>query len=160
MNPLTPANFNSELLVIGYGNTLRRDDGVGPKVAEAIESQKLPGVRVIVCHQLTPELAELISQSRAVVFVDADAKAKGEVKLREIEAGDAGQILAHATDPRSLLGLARQLFGRNPKAWSLAIPVEDLGFGDGLSPRAAAGSEIAVREIQSLAAFEQAKNAW
>ncbi len=147
-------SIETEMLVIGYGNTLRRDDGVGPKVAEAVEAQKLPGVRVIVCHQLTPELAAPVSQARAVVFVDADAKSKGGVELREIEAGDAGQILAHATDPHSLLALAKKIFGRSPKAWALAIPVEDLGFGDGLSPRAAAGFEVALKQIQSLAVRE------
>jgi Ni,Fe-hydrogenase maturation factor len=30
------------LLVIGYGNTLRRDDGVGPRVADAIAALALP----------------------------------------------------------------------------------------------------------------------
>ena len=30
--PSAPAG----LLVIGYGNTLRRDDGIGPKVAEVV----------------------------------------------------------------------------------------------------------------------------
>jgi len=151
VNPAIAAKIETELLVIGYGNTLRRDDGVGPKVAEAVAEMDLPGVRVITRHQLVPELAEPISRARAAVFVDADAKAKGEVELREIEPGDAGQILAHATNPSSLLALAKQIFGRSPKAWSLAIPVEDLGFGDGLSLRAHAGFEIAVEKIQSLA---------
>ena len=32
------------ILVIGYGNTLRGDDGVGPKVAEAVAALALPGV--------------------------------------------------------------------------------------------------------------------
>jgi hydrogenase maturation protease len=140
-----------ELLIIGYGNTLRRDDGVGPKVAEAVAALNLPGVQAIVRHQLVPELAGPISQARAVVFVDADAKAAGEAELRPIMADSGGQILAHATDPRSLLALAEKIFGRNPQAWLLAIPVEDLGIGDGLSPRAAAGFQIALKEIQSLA---------
>jgi hypothetical protein len=33
--------------VIGYGNTLRGDDGIGPAVAEAVAALGLPGVRVI-----------------------------------------------------------------------------------------------------------------
>ena len=39
--------MDSYLLVIGYGNTLRRDDGVGPRVAEAVEGLRLAGVRTI-----------------------------------------------------------------------------------------------------------------
>jgi hypothetical protein len=30
----------TKLIVIGYGNTLRRDDGVGPKVAEAVADSR------------------------------------------------------------------------------------------------------------------------
>ena len=56
-----------DFLVIGYGNTLRGDDGVGPRVAEAVGKLNLPGVRTLICQQLSPEHAELISQARAVV---------------------------------------------------------------------------------------------
>jgi hydrogenase maturation protease len=144
-------NQPSGLLVIGYGNTLRRDDGVGVKVAEAVETLNLPGVRTLVCHQLTPELAESISQARTVVFVDAAVDANGEAELVEVQPANAAQILAHATDPRSLLALAKQLFGRCPRAWSVGIPVEDLGFGDGLSSRATTGFKVALEKIQTLA---------
>ena len=36
----SPANSSPRpvLLVIGYGNTLRGDDGVGPRVADAVEA--------------------------------------------------------------------------------------------------------------------------
>ena len=44
-----------DFLVIGYGNTLRGDDGVGPRVAVAVEDLQLPGVRTLVCQLLTPE---------------------------------------------------------------------------------------------------------
>lgn len=138
-------------LVIGYGNTLRRDDGVGVKVAEAIAAMELPGVEVITRHQLVPELAAAVSEVDAVVFVDADAVTTGTVELRPIEADEGvGRILAHATDPRSLLALAKKIFGGAPKAWALAIPVNDFGFGDGLSPRALEGFHAAVKQISDL----------
>ncbi|HEY9173382.1 MAG TPA: hydrogenase maturation protease, partial [Verrucomicrobiae bacterium] len=56
----------ADLLVIGYGNTLRRDDGIGPKVAEAVAELNLPGVRSLACPQLTPELAEPIAHAKRV----------------------------------------------------------------------------------------------
>ena len=64
--------IETELLVIGYGNSLRRDDGVGPRVAEAIEELQLPGVRTLVCQLLTPEFADPIARARRVIFVDAE----------------------------------------------------------------------------------------
>ncbi|MGC9940849.1 MAG: hydrogenase maturation protease [Verrucomicrobiota bacterium] len=140
-----------EFLVIGYGNTLRRDDGVGVKVAEAVAALNLPGVNVITRHQLVPELAGVLSQARAVIFVDAAADADADLEPREVQAGEDSQILAHAADPRSLLALSTQIFGRCPPAWCLAIPVQDFGFGDGLSAHAEAGLQAAVQQIRQLA---------
>ena len=56
------------ILVIGYGNELRRDDGLGPRVAASLAG---PGVRALAVRQLTPELAEEVATARLVVFVDA-----------------------------------------------------------------------------------------
>ena len=103
------------LLVIGYGNTLRSDDGVGAKVAAAVDELGLPGVAALVRHQLTPELAEPISEARAVVFVDAAVDAATEVQLRPLEPAAGAQLMAHAADPRTLLALPQQLFGRCPE---------------------------------------------
>src|SRR5690242_16044076 len=84
------------LLIIGYGNTLRRDDGVGPRVAEAVESMALPGVRALPCPMLTPELADPIARAQRVIFVDAAVDAPREVQLRELAPADSSQIMAHA----------------------------------------------------------------
>ena len=140
------------LLVIGYGSTLRRDDGVGPAVAGEVEDRRLPGVRTVACTQLTPELAETLSRARAAVFVDASLDRSGRVRMRRLEPADASQaqILAHATDPRALLALSRTLYGRAPRAWMLTIPVADLGFGEELSVTARDGLRKALRAIRAL----------
>jgi len=139
------------LLVIGYGNTLRRDDGVGPRVAAAVGAMNLPGVQALAQHQLVPELAEPVANAAAVIFVDADVNAQGEIALREVMARGEGEVFAHAADPSSLLALAGQLFGRQPPAWTLSIPVADLGFGEGVSPRAEAGFQVALELIRAHA---------
>jgi len=139
------------LLVIGYGNTLRRDDGVGPKVAETVGALRLPGVRTLISQQLSPEHAEPISQARVVIFVDAAVDAPNEVQLRKLEPNESSQLMAHAANPRTMLALARDVFGHSPEAWWLTIPAVKLGFGEELSPETAAGFSEAVRRIQSLA---------
>jgi hydrogenase maturation protease len=138
------------LLVIGYGNTLRGDDGVGPRVAEAVASLDLPDVRALVCPQLSPEHADLISKARVAIFVDAAVDAPREVQLRKLAPAGTTQLMAHAADPRTLLALARDVFGRAPEAWLVTIPVETLEFGETLSPVAQRGLEQAVRKIQNL----------
>jgi len=139
------------LLVIGYGNTLRRDDGVGPKVAEAASALCLPGVRTLACPLLTPELAEAISRARVVIFVDAAVDAPQEVQLRQLAPAASSQVMAHAASPATMLALARDVFGHAPEAWWLTIPVEDLGIGEEFSPLARRGFETAMQEIRKCA---------
>jgi hydrogenase maturation protease len=139
------------LLVLGYGNTLRSDDGVGPRVADAVAALALPGVRALVCPLLTPELADPVSQARVVIFVDAAVDAPREVQMRKLAPAGTSQIMAHAASPATLLALARDVFGRAPEAWWLTIPAEDLGIGEELSPLAQRGFEIAVQEVKKCA---------
>jgi hydrogenase maturation protease len=139
------------LLVIGYGNTLRRDDGVGPKVAEAVAALTLPGVRALACPLLTPELAEGVARAEVVIFVDAAVDAPREVQMRPLVPAASSQIMAHAASPATLLALARDVFGHAPKAWWLTIPVEELGIGEELSALARRGFERAVEEVRKWA---------
>lgn len=147
------------ILVIGYGNTLRRDDGVGPRVAEAVEALRLPGVRTLVCQQLSPEHADPISLADTVVFVDAAVDAPTEVQFRRLEPGDTTQLMAHAADPRTMLALSRDVFGHVPKAWWLTIPAVEMSFGEDLSPEAERGMSEAVGRIRKLAVFK-AESGW
>jgi hydrogenase maturation protease len=150
---MTPARQEppAELLVIGYGNTLRRDDGVGPKVAEAVAALNLPGVRTLACPLLTPELAEALAQARLVIFVDAAVDTPQGVQLRQLTPADSSQIMAHAAGPATMLALARDVFGHAPEAWWLTIPVKDLGIGEEFSPLAQRGFETAMQEIRKCA---------
>jgi len=159
---MTPERQESPagILVIGYGNTLRRDDGVGPKVAEAVTGLALPGVRALACPLLTPELAEAVSQARLVIFVDAAVDAPREVQWRKLAPAASSQIMAHAASPATLLALARDVFGHAPEAWWLTIPVEDLGIGEEFSPLAQRGFESAVQEVKTWSVATQAPGDW
>ena len=140
----------SGILIIGYGNTLRGDDGVGPRVAEAVEKLRLSNVRTLICQQLSPEHADPISRAQSVIFVDAAMDAPMEVQLRPLEPGETSQLMAHAADPRTMLALARDVFGHAPAAWWLTIPAVKMEFGEELSPEARRGCSEALEMIQSL----------
>lgn len=142
--------MKTNFLVIGYGNTLRGDDGVGPRVAEAVEQMKLPDVRVLVSQQLSPEHAEPVSKSRTVIFVDAAVDAPRAVLWRKLEPNESSQLMAHAADPRTLLALARDVFGHAPEAWWLTIPAVKLGFSEELSPEAKENHAEAIKKIQKF----------
>lgn len=137
-----------EILLIGYGNTLRGDDGIGPRVAEAVRHLRLPGVHTLICPLLTPEIADPISQAEKVIFVDAAMDTPNEVQWRKLEPNETSQLMAHAADPRTMLALARDVFGRVPEAWWLTIPAVDLGFREDFSPAVQKKFAEAVRKIQ------------
>src|SRR5262249_19948547 len=141
--------MKTNLLVIGYGNELRGDDGVGPAVARAVEGWRLPRVATIVSSGLLPELAERISGAERVVFVDAHVDCH-DVTISEM-VPNGGSGLGHASDPRWLLALSESLWGRRPRAWLIAVPAESFALGEGLSARAERGMQAALREVARLA---------
>ena len=151
------AKDQSGILVIGYGNTLRGDDGVGPKVAETVETLHLPGVQTLACAQLAPELADPISRVCLVVFVDAAVDAPREVQLRKLVPAESSQLMAHAADPRTMLAMARDVFGHAPEAWWLTIPASTLEFCEDLSSSARQGFQEAVRKIEQLCRVKRLK---
>jgi len=138
------------LLIIGYGNTLRSDDGVGPRLVEAVGTLRLPHVKTLICQQLAPEHSGAVSMAEAVLFVDAAVDEPHEVQWRELKPGPAAQLIAHAADPRTLLAFARDVFGHAPQAWWLTIPAMNLEFGEHLSLTTEAGYHEALDQIKSL----------
>jgi hydrogenase maturation protease len=155
---MTTMSVRQSILVLGYGNTLRRDDGVGPRVADALGELDLPAVRTLSCALLTPELADPISRVEQVVFVDAEVDGPQEVQLRPLRPAESSQIMAHAANPATMLALARDVFGHAPQAWLLTIPVEEMGIGEEISAFAQGGMLRAVQEIGKLVG--QSRSDW
>jgi hydrogenase maturation protease len=140
-------------IVLGYGNTLRGDDAVGPRAAEIILGWGLPGVTALALAQLTPELAEPIATARLAIFVDARIvgdEDPSEVEVQHLEPRQGVPLFGHSGDPCGLLAMALDLFGSCPDAWLVTIPSTDFGLGEELSGRACRRLEDALRRIESL----------
>jgi hydrogenase maturation protease len=131
----------AEVLVIGIGNPLRGDDGVGTRVAERVAEWEIPGVTVEIVHQILPELAEAVAESEVAIFVDACVDTRS-VHMREIRPGGLPWS-AHRLTPSELMALIEAVYGRVPDAWELAIPVASLETGEALSETAEKGVEEA-----------------
>ena len=136
-------------LVIGYGNTLRGDDALGPRAADAVRGWGLPEVVALSVTQLTPELAEPLSAVNLAIFVDARLAA-GEVEAHRLEPVEGASSFGHATDPGRLLALAKLAYGRCPPAWLVTVPATDLGLAERLSPQAERGLAAALGRIAQL----------
>lgn len=131
------------VLVIGFGNSLRRDDGAGLFLAERVaaywKKQGRP-VELITAHQLEPELAEDIAATgaAAVVFVDAEATTEEgphEIRFSPVPIGAHSPSLGHHFSPALLMVYAEQLYGCTSRAWLLTAPGYDFGHGEGLSEK-------------------------
>jgi hydrogenase maturation protease len=143
--------FQQKCLIIGYGNELRGDDAVGPIVARAMDNLKLPGVQVIIQHQLTPELVEPMSQARQVLFIDASVEPSSLlVMVRPIKPADSATLMAHTGDPRSLIALALAVYGQVPPSWWITIPITNTHYGESLSAIAQKGASEALNQVQKL----------
>jgi len=139
-------------LVIGYGNSLRGDDGAGPYIASRLGAgAKRLGADAIACHQLTPELAEPISQAQQVIFVDAHAGVPpGQIAIEPVRPRLSAAI--HRFEPETLLAWSQQLYGRAPEAILIGIGGESFDLGEGLSPQARRAVREALRAIRKLSA--------
>ncbi len=132
-------------LIIGYGNEIRGDDAVGPRIAALVNDWKLPAVTALAVHQLTPELAEPIAAAQQVVFVDASAALQvQEVQSRPLESATQCSGGGHVSHPGDLLALAQAVYGQCPPVWLITVPGERFEFGQSLSPRAEQGMEQAL----------------
>jgi len=155
------------VLVVGYGNPLRSDDGVGPAVAERLAvDPRLAGVEVRAEHQLTPELAMDAAQVSLMVLVDAaDGVPAGEVVVRDLapwgrgglgddglagRAEEGGPPLTHHVDPSSLLALAEALWGSAPRTVTVGIGPESLELGDTLTAVVEAAVPRAVEAVVAV----------
>ncbi len=146
--------MKSEVLVIGYGNTLRSDDGAGQLVSEAVAKQGWSNVRSLCRHQLTPELAEDIANSSSVIFVDALVSNPSESltliveKIEPLTTNNVG--LGHTANPRSLLSLTQAVYNYVPPAWWILIPAVNFEFGEQLSPVTKRAINEAIEQIERL----------
>lgn len=139
-------------LVIGYGNTLRSDDGVGQIIANQIAQWQLPGVRSLAVHQLTPELAENIAKADTVIFVDAVAtnlEKPASVKIQQLEA-EENTSFGHSCNPRSLIAFTQILYGKVIKAYWVLVPAVNFDFGEEFSCLTKREINITLNQIKQL----------
>lgn len=142
-----------QTLIIGYGNTLRGDDGVGQVVAEHIEALHWPHCQVLSVHQLTPELAAAIAGVDRVIFIDAylaHADPSPPLRIDPLEPTLQTDEFGHRSSPTDLLALTKTLYDKNVTAWQVLIPAIDTAFGETLSSLTEQAGKMALATIQQL----------
>lgn len=142
----------ARFLIVGFGNPMRSDDGVGWHVTRGL-SDSLRGndVEVIAAHQLTPEMAERVSKVEHVLFIDASGEGPaGTVKCTAVGTDSAANSSFHELSPAAVLKLASQLYGNCPTAHLLTIGGENFETGNSLSPKVVAAVPEVLEIIEDL----------
>ncbi|HEY1439888.1 MAG TPA: hydrogenase maturation protease [Mycobacterium sp.] len=147
--------FTGGVVVVGLGNSYRRDDAVGVVAAVALDELALPGVRVVTDIVEPVSLLEAWSGAGLAVVIDAAVmtpSTPGRVRrcvLSDVVAGPEG-LSSHGVDITRTHALGQAL-GRGPDALVVfTIEVADTGHGIGLTAQVAG----AVPEVVCMAVDE------
>ena len=114
------------VLVYGYGNPGRQDDGLGPALVNELEQwvASVPARRHIVLdsnYQLNAEDALAISGHEVVIFADATQDGVESFSFRALLPEMSIAFSTHAMAPATVLALCDELYGKCPTAWMLTI---------------------------------------
>lgn len=143
------------LIVIGYGNKLRSDDGFGPAVAERLRKSfaQSDAYEILVEQQLLPELAEVVASCIEAVLIDASVDLEpAEVHVEEIHitagVSDTNEYsMTHALTPLALLSLCESLYKRVPRMTIYTCGVRTIELGEDLSHEVSAKVAPVARTI-------------
>lgn len=150
--------MNKGTVVVGLGNTYRRDDGVGVAAAAALDELALPGVDVVIGIAESVGLLEAWSGATFAVLIDA-AVTPGLSPGRVRRWGADELVVADGWTSSHTLDLARtyalgQALNQVPDTLVLfTVQTVDTGYGIGLTPPVAAAVpnvlDAVVAEIHS-----------
>jgi hydrogenase maturation protease len=129
-------------VVIGIGNELRRDDGVGLTVADEIANRELPGLRVLTAIGEPGAILDAwVSASLAVVVDAVMGEGSKPGQIRRWTPGDDAEpavVSSHALGLPQTYALGQALGQIPDKLVVFTVDVANTGHGVGLTSAVAA----------------------
>ncbi len=132
------------MLVLGFGNPGRRDDGLGAALVERLKKRRLRGVDCDANYQLAIEDALACAEHEVVVFVDAARGLRKPFSFSRVLPAAGLPALSHALQPGAVLAVAAGLYDKTPDARLLAVRGHRFSIGEGLSDRAEGNLALAL----------------
>ena len=155
-DPKAALSREPRILVLGYGNPGRQDDGLGPAAAAGIERLGWPNITAYDNYQLNIEDALEVAEHDVVWFVDAAKVGPSPYHVRDLSAASTIEFTSHIARPEAVLGIARQYYGKSPRAFLLAIRGYQFEFVEELTAGAVENLRVALTmltdNIRSLSA--------
>ena len=143
-----------KILVYGYGNPGREDDGLGAELVKRLEQwaaeNRLSHIEFDSNYQLNIEDAEAISEKEIVIFADASTEEIDTFVLTEVSGEHDVSFTTHAASPGYIVKLCKELFNKSPKVYLLHIKGYQWEFKEGLSEQAERNLQLATLFVQEF----------
>jgi len=127
-----------KILIVGIGNILCRDEGIGVHVIQEMEDMELPGhIKLLDIGTYTPDLISLLEGIRKLIIIDA-LKAGGSpgtiyrCKPEDLLANEEGPISLREIGLIETLNMAKKM-GREIDAVIIGVEPKVLDWGVELS---------------------------
>lgn len=129
-----------QILIYGYGNPGRQDDGLGIALVSQLEEwaaeNQITWIRFDNNYQLNIEDAEAISNHDLVIFADASEEEIDDFCLSVVDGSGKLAFTTHSASPSYILKLCQELFQKDPLVLLLHIKGYAWEFKEGLSQKA------------------------
>lgn len=142
--PKTAPSSPPRILVLGYGNPGRQDDGLGPAAAAGINGLGWPNITAYDNYQLNIEDALDVAEHDIVWFVDSAKAGPSPYDVRDLSAAPSIEFTSHIMRPEAILAIARQYYGKSPQAFLLAIRGYQFEFVEELTTGAVENLRVAL----------------
>jgi len=140
-----------KILLYGYGNIGRQDDGLGILLVERIEELALSnGFRLLdfeANYQLNIEDALTISQYDIVLFADATVNQAEPVLIAKVEPSAQTEFTMHAMEPSFILHLCHVLYDATPETYIVTMRASEFEFGQPITKEAAQSLDAAISMV-------------
>lgn len=145
--------MQKKILLYGYGNPGRQDDGLGNEFIERIEKwiskEGIEDIETDSNYQLNIEDADAISDKDVVVFVDASIEEIDDFILTKVKPNESKvEFTMHAVSAAFVLDLCQKLYNKHPETYLLHIKGYEWDFKEGLTDKAIQNLDKALEFIK------------
>lgn len=131
---------NPKILIYGYGNPGRQDDGLGNLFVELTEKwakeEGLTNLGFDSNYQLNIEDAANIAAYDLVIFIDASLESIEDFVLTEIIPSPKVEFSMHAVSASFVVKLCNDIYEKTPKSFLLHLKGYEWDFKTGITQRA------------------------
>ena len=141
-----------KVIILGVGNLILKDEGVGVHAVKELENTKLPpGVVAIDGGTATMDLLSVIHESERIIVIDA-LSSGGEPGTiyrcfpEDLMDADEKPLSLHQVDLLDVMLMARQL-GGNAQVVIIGVEPEEISYGMELTPKVEAALPKVIQAV-------------